>query len=111
MNYTVLRDFHLLLNHCSDTGFEISTFTIQLSLMSHWEYCFSHADKHAYLQLPVKIGYRMEGAKGPEDELRPKTVTEFQARWTGCKVFTLLLRFSQFTKRTGTRYISMVFFK
>ena len=29
----------------------------------------------------------------------------------GCKVFTLLLKFSQFTKRTGTRYISMVFFK
>ena len=28
-----------------------------------------------------------------------------------CKVFTLLLRFSQFTKRTGTRYISMVFFE
>ena len=28
-----------------------------------------------------------------------------------CNVFTLLLRFSQFTKRTGTRYISMVFFK
>ena len=28
-----------------------------------------------------------------------------------CNIFTLLLRFSQFTKRTGTRYISMVFFK
>ena len=72
----------------------------------------------AWKQISVKTGnIGMKGeTRGDRDKWRGvgdvmEIGTDFGDGKYNCKVFTLLLRFSQFTKRTGTRYISMVFFK